>query len=252
MKGLLLYGLLVRCLAVLLSFAGILFGYFIEPVAWQERSLAPMAHHVISGERYDTKMLADALNHANLIISDSCITTGLRSVAFIRLRLVEDAIGEADRRSLDDRLDAFKAAALRSLSCAPADPFLWFALYWVEVTQRGFAPELLVYLQKSYQLGPFEGWIQVKRNRFALAVYDKLPEDLARQVVLEFKTLVNSGFTADAASILVGPGWNIRSKLLAPLDDVKMRYRRELFKEVRRAGYEVAIPGVDTEVRPWN
>jgi len=245
-------GLLVRCLAVLLGLAGISFGYSIAPAAWQERSLAPIAHHVISGERYDTRLLEEALSRAGPIALDTCVTSGWRSAAFIRLRLVEDAIGEANRQLLDDRLAAFKSAAVRSLSCAPADPFLWFALYWVEVTQRGFSPELLVYLRKSYQLGPFEGWIQVKRNRFALAVYDKLPEDLAQDVILEFKTLVNSGFTADAASILVGPGWSIRTKLLAPLGDVKMRYRRELLREVRRAGHDLAVPGVDVESRPWN
>ena len=45
--------------------------------------------------------------------------------------------------------------------------FLWFALFWLENMQFGFRDESIRYLEQSYELGPSEGWIALKRNGYA-------------------------------------------------------------------------------------
>ena len=103
-----------------------------------------------------------------------------------------------------------------SLSCAPADPFLWLALYSVEVTENGFKPDYLKYLRLSYRLGPQEGWIALKRNPLAFAVFQQLPPDLGENAVNEFVAmLLESRFIDQAAEILIGPAWPERELILS-------------------------------------
>lgn len=236
-----------------LGATGLLFGYYVGPMAWQQRSLDRISHRILAGDRFEPEILLAALSKSGPIETASlCNPVASRAVVVIRLRLLEDAIASSNRAELDGNLDSFRTATVRSLNCAPADPFLWFALYWADVAKRGFSQETLGYLRTSYRLGPFEGWIQIKRNRYSLAIFDQLPADLADQIVLEYSSLVNSGFVTEAASNLVGPGWVIRQKLLASLSNAKLRYRRELLKEIRRAGFDADVPGVEIAARPWN
>jgi hypothetical protein len=93
--------------------------------------------------------------------------------------------------------------------------------YWLEVNENGFSNKALDYLRMSYVLGPNEGWISAKRNGFALAIYDQLPEDIAERVVPEFVSLVRSGFHPQAAANLAGPGWSKRETLVAALARVR-------------------------------
>jgi hypothetical protein len=141
----------------------------------------------------------------------------------------------------------------KSLASAPADPFLWTVLFWLENTQKGFKRDRLEYLQMSYLLGPNEGWIGVKRSRFAFALFRSLPPDLAEKTVREFARLVGSNYHSQAADILGGPGWPIRSILLAGLKDVDEESLQVFSKTLYRRGYNLQVPGVDRpEWRPWH
>ena len=85
-------------------------------------------------------------------------------------------------------------AIRESLSCSPADPFLWLALYWLDGTQHGYRPEDLKYLELSYQLGPNEGWIALRRNSVAFATFQQLPPELAEFAINEFVGLLKARF----------------------------------------------------------
>jgi hypothetical protein len=165
--------------------------------------------------------------------------------------MAEQAIVDGD--DIDMQLNALRDSIRRSLACSPADPFLWVVLYWVEINRNGFQPDYLKYLRLSYQLGPNEGWIALKRNGYALAIFQQLPPDLAEMAIAEFATLVDTGFYAETAAILTGPGWPEREMLLSHLKDVSERYKEAFAKAVYKLGYDVNVPGVVLrDPRPWD
>jgi hypothetical protein len=169
------------------------------------------------------------------------------------LRLLEQAIADGDQNNLDGLMSETDGMILKSLANAPTDPFLWTILFWLENTQNGFKRARLNYLQMSYLLGPNEGWIAVKRNRLAVAIFPSFPPDIAENAVSEFSRLIGSGFFVEAADILGGPGWPIRETLLSGLKDVDELNRQTFAKIVYSLGYDVMVPGIDRpDWRPWH
>jgi hypothetical protein len=142
----------------------------------------------------------------------------------------------------DEDLRSLRDVIHKSLSCEPADPFLWLVLYWVENAQNRFQPE---YLKISYDLGPNEGWVALKRNPVALADYERLPPDLAMQAVNEFLALVSNGFYQQAADILSGPAWRLRDTILPRLASLPFRKREQFAQILYEKNLSVVIPGVE-------
>jgi hypothetical protein len=105
----------------------------------------------------------------------------------------------------------------------------------------------------SYELGRYEGWIALKRNRLALAIFPSLPGDLAELAVSEFVALVRSGLYAEAADIVAGPGKMLRGALFSRLKDLSDSQRREFAKVLYVADLsDVPIPGyAPPPPRPW-
>ena len=180
-----------------------------------------------------------------------CEPHALHDAAVIKLRLMEDAYAPERVTELSARLDAVDKAIQRSLGCSPADPFLWLVLYSVKSAKGGFRSEYLDYISMSYRLGPREGWIAVQRDRLAMAIFPLLPPDLADLAVKEFATLVTNSLYDPSADILLGPGWNVRDRLLSQLAEVPERQRIEFAQLLRARGSNLAVPGVATNTRPW-
>jgi hypothetical protein len=158
-----------------------------------------------------------------------------------------------DQRNIDRILSDTNKSIRQSLVNTPADPFLWLVLFWLENTQNGFSRSNFRYLRQSYSLGPNEGWIAVKRVRFALAVFPVLPPDLADSALNDFTQLVKSHFIWESAQILGGPGWPVREFLLSRLTGVAEADRQALAKILYDLGYDVTVPGVDRpDWRPWH
>ena len=153
-------------------------------------------------------------------------------------------MAEGDSRALDKDLRKLHPSIRASLSNAPADPFLWAVLFWLENTQDGFSQRHLKFLQMSYSVGPNEGWIAVKRNHQAVAIFSHLPRELQNEAITEFSGLVRSDFIAVAAGILVGPGWPIRGQLLSELRDASQVQKERLARVIYAKGYDISVPGV--------
>src|SRR6185437_15382490 len=116
----------------------------------------------------------------------------LGKVAIVRLRRAELALSAGDRQQIDESLALLRRSIADALQDAPADPLLWLVLLWEESSREGFAPQNLRYLRMSYLRGPYEGWIAVKRNQFALSVFPELSPELSEAAVTEFVSLVKS------------------------------------------------------------
>ncbi|MGY4615521.1 hypothetical protein ACVWZ4_000748 [Bradyrhizobium sp. USDA 4472] len=232
---------------------GLIWAVVCGPQFWAYAPLDGVASRVIRFENLSLDVLERTVPAIDMLErSERCLPRAMHNAAIIRGRLVQIAIDNSDPDEVKQASVAADAMIRKSLSCTPEDPFLWFALFWVEGAQNGFNDDLIGYLSKSYELGPYEGWIALRRNKYALIVYPLLPMRLQDRVVKEFAAMVNSGFIRDAAANLMGAGWPVHETLLAALSDVDLKYKRQLATDLRRAGVEVVVPGVTMpELRPW-
>ena len=185
------YILLARSFVVIVGCVAVWWGIVEFPVFWRESSTERIAGHIVAGAPFKAEILTRQLPIMNSIERSAyCRPAALRSAAIIQLRMVEAATSANDQ--IDEQLKSLGNVIRSSLSCSPADPFLWVVLFWMENTQNGSDPTHLKHLRMSYQLGPNEGWIALKRNRIVLASFDALPPDLAEAGISEFVGLLSS------------------------------------------------------------
>jgi hypothetical protein len=235
---------------VFLGVAAIAWGVDTFPVFWQQSPLEHTAMRAIEGYPFSTDGLiglmptVEATERARY-----CRPAGLRSAAIIRLRLAEEAIAASERNRIDGLLSTLRGSIHGSLDCSPADPFLWVALFWLENNLSGFSQHHLEYLQLSYRLGPNEGWLGLKRNGLALAMFEQLPPNLREMAINEFAGLLESGFYKEVVAIFTGPGWPLRDVLLLRLKAVTDVHRQAFAGELYSEGYDVNVPGVK-EINP--
>jgi hypothetical protein len=213
--------------------------------------LNAVANRIMSGDAFTSLMPPiadlDAAEQRTL-----CNALEIRSAAIIRLRLYEEAVDRADVTAANERMKALQVSIERALACVPTDAFLWFIRYWARVNQGEAASAQLDNLAMSYRLGPNEGWIALRRNVYALAVYDLLPDQLRAEVRREFASLVHAGFLRQALRNLQGSGWPLREILLPELADTSLAMRQLFYRMLRTEGLDLAIPGVERrEILNW-
>jgi hypothetical protein len=239
------YILLARGFVVILGCISVWWGIIGFPVFWQDSSIKRIATQIIAGDPFKVETLAQQLPMIDSIKRSAyCRPAALRSATIIQLRMLEVTASANDRQQLDEQLKSLGNAIRSSLSCAPADPFLWLALYSAEVTENGFKRDYLKYLRMSYRLGSHEGWIALKRNPLVFAAFQQLPPDLSENAINEFVALVKTGFSDQAAEILVGPAWPERELILSHLTRIADRDRRLLANALDRRGYDLDVPGI--------
>jgi hypothetical protein len=238
----------LRILLIILGCTGLGWGLLSFPIFWQEMSIERVARQIVRGEPYKVEsLIALTPTLQTLEKSHVCYAPALWSAAVIRLRILEQ-VG-ADRFG-STVLESPQTVIRRSLACSPAEPFLWLALYWTDVTQYGFETSSQNYLRLSYQLGPNEGWIALKRNPFVFLNFQRLASDIGNEGIEEFIRLLKSQqFFVEAANILVGPAWAARDKLLPRLQDLTERDRKTFAQVLESKGYNVSIPGIGKENR---
>jgi hypothetical protein len=242
-----------RLFTIAFAATAICWSVSVMPVFWSETAIAQAATHIIAGEVYKPEAMEAlelSLGHDQ---SSALRSSMLSKAAIIRLRSAEDAITVGDQNIIDRNLNTLGRAVDSELTNTPSDPYQWLVLFWLNNARNGFKPENLRYLKISYALGPYEGWIAIKRNRLALAIFSSLPVDLQEMAISEFVGLVRSQLYAEAADILAGPGWPIRQVLLAHLKELKEPDRRTLFKLLQDRNLDdLSLPGTEEQRRrPW-
>lgn len=206
-----------------------------------------VARKIIRGEPYKIEVLTRQMPVVEAAEnSTTCRPIALWSAAIVRLRMVEEASGNGAGKPIDaQQMRLLDNSIRRSLSCSPAEPFLWLALYWAERAQNGFKPEYLKYLRMSYQHGPNEGWVILKRNSIALVEFDRLPADLAGDVINEFVALLKNQLYQQAVENFSRSEWWVQDAILPHLASLPQRIRETFAKAVYDQGLNVTIPGVN-------
>ena len=244
----------VRVVVVTFALASLGWTWFVAPTLWYQAPMSQMARKVVGGEQYQPGFFVDFADVTQRSLrQEICEPVARRTLAVVRLRLAEEAISAGDNSRIRQTQSDLEAALLGALDCAPADPLLWLGLFWLQNNTRALQQDNFQALRLSYRFGPNEGWLALRRSRFALAVYPALPEDLKRRAVDEFVQLVKSNFIPDAADIIIGPGRPISGTLLSHLEGIDLAKLRYLAWILDGRDFEARIPGVEvkTRPRPW-
>lgn len=225
------------------------------PIGFRASALNRVAEHVVAGDRFTRQTLESFENVPDQqSAGQSCNPTLIRALGVVRLRLLELDFQDGQQgETIDSRIDSLRHTVRRALACSPANPFFWVLLYWSKIQRNGFDAQDVNYLKLSYVTGPNEGWVALRRNPLALAIFDYLPSSMRGMVTSEFANLVGSGFEKEAATLLTGPGWKYRNLLLSRLEGTRQSYRYDFARELYREGYDVTVPGVKLpDPRPWD
>ncbi len=242
---------LVRAALAAAGFAAIAWSAVAMPALLSEQVVVRAGRAIAAGEGYRAEVL-DAIESRIAPERVAKLRSSvLGDVAVIRLRLAELAI-RANAGRIDERLDALRESTALALANAPGDSFLWLARFWLENTRNGLQPAHFPLLQASYDFGPHEGWVALRRNRLALAAFPLLPDGLSARAVAEFAGFVRWGLVREAADLVEGPGRALRSRLYTALGDLKDDRRRAFARELyRRDLDDVPVPGVDVTRPAW-
>ena len=175
------------------------------------------------------------------------------SAAIVRFGLVDQAILAEKQKPPGPVVDQLEASIRRSLSAAPADSFLWLALFLATRHEGRIAAKTdFGFLRMSYRVGPHEGWIAGRRNISPSTISRSFPRIWLTRPSRNSRDLVVSGYINTAAKVLVGPGWPIHEMLLRRLEDAPVEARRQLAFVAKARGYDIEVPGVERpEPRPW-
>ena len=236
----------IRGISLILGLGGVAWGIATLPSTWRSAPLERAGGLISQQHPFKSDALELILNQTKSAqVGSLCRPTALRSAATIQLRLLEDALDTGQRTKLDQLFQTVDVAVKEALVCGPADPFLWFALYWLELSTRGVSEKALTYLALSYELGPNEGWIALKRNRAAFSVFEKLPPKMADQVISEFIGLIATNrLYSETAQILIGPAWRVRHRIIPRLSELGQLQRMGFVKTLYHQGYEIDVPGI--------
>ena len=245
---------MARIFTAALGCAAIVWGLANLPTFWRQATPEYIARHIVLGEPYKTEVLLRQMSVLETAESATkCRPIALWSTAIVQLRLMEGPSHNGVEKPLEaQQLKVLNNSIRSSLTCSPADPFLWLVLYWIESAQNGIKPEYLNYLRMSYRLGPNEAWIIFKRSPISFANFAELPADLATGAINELLALIKNELYHPAFEIFSGPAWQMRDAILPYLATLPRRNREAFAKVVYDKGFDVTIPGVDPpKSHPW-
>ena len=237
-----------------LTIAGLMamaWAYAVFPVFWSQNVVVDVGAAVIAGEAFKPDVLAAVATLTETNSKSMVRPSVLGKATAIRVRQAEDAIRAGVPQLIDQRLESLTRIGDETFRNAPNDPFLWLIWFWLDTIRNGMRPDNLAFLRMSYDLGPYEGWIAVKRNRLALAAFAALPNDLAERAIAEFVGLVRWGLVADASAIAAGTPPQLRSILFARLKDLDYEQRRAFAGAIYgREVDDVPVPGIAPPTPP--
>ncbi|MGY4330314.1 hypothetical protein ACVWWG_004731 [Bradyrhizobium sp. LB7.2] len=237
---------------LLLGLAGLLWSAAALPPFWRMMPASAAAFRIIADDRFQPGTLAKVLA---AIESQPAAAFEqpefVRAKALVQLRFSEEAIARKSSEEADGKFAIAENSVKSALAVTPGDSFLWLMLYSVETQRIGFDTKNIKYLEQSYISGPLEGWVALRRNRLAVAIFPALREGTQEKVISEFAGLVDSGFFDEAKRILTSVGWTNRDRLVAGLKKLDILPREALAKKLAADGTGIRVPGVELDERPW-
>jgi len=246
---------LMRTFICLLGLGAVIWGGFALPLFWQQAPVNGVASAILRGHTFKMQWLSGATRQAEAAEQSAfCNPTALHNAVVLRLDALDKAIAATNQTLVDSAYSPLFDAIRKALSCAPADSFVWLALFWLDAGKHGFDSDNANYLRLSYALGPNESWIALWRSRLAFALFERLPTDLADDAIDEFVKLVDTeALYPETAAIFVSAGSTAQSRIIAHLKTVRDIPRQIFARTLQDKGMSVDVPDVyrPGSERPW-
>lgn len=242
-----------RICVCVLGLTALAWGVLLMPYFWRGAALNRVTAEIVQGHTFALRTLVQEARLAASEDASACDPMRVHDGVMLRLAAFEQAIAVSDQSYLGSAHDRLDEATRAALACSPADGFAWLTLFWLEVSKHGYQPTYGSYLRLSYALAPYEGWIALWRSKLALAVLDRLPDDLSVQALDEFTRLVETErLYSESMAIFVGVPRETQVRLAEQLKTAKLIARQTFARMLYDRGSDVTIPGVDaTPSRAW-
>jgi hypothetical protein len=226
-----------RVFVVLLGLGAVSWGALVLPPALSVQQTTATADELLLGEQFSSAALKSAVPTIESIErSGHCEAAAKRNASIIRLGMVESAVREGAAESLPGLLNIADADVRAALACSPTDSYLWLVLFWLDSNRNGFRDAYFQYLDMSYQYGPYEGWIAVRRSHLAFATFEWLPSHLKVLAEREFLSLLKSRLYQQASDILTGPGWHVRGDIMPLFSNLSLAQLGQFCATIRETG----------------
>ncbi len=216
------------------------------------REVAPLGAMVavaLSGDSYKPEVATRIYRYVDrLEEAGGCHGSG--DIAILRLRAAASSIKSENSQVIESALAQAKRAIRSALVCSPSQPYLWYALFWVESTLTHSKEDHLKYLKMSYELGPHEGWFSEPRCQTALPLLSFFSTRLQEIILSEYLDMVKYDPHA-AARVLMSLDEDLRAKLVASLVRVPLEARTEFARVLSTTDLDVQVPGVEDRRPPW-
>ncbi|MGY3146029.1 hypothetical protein ACVWYQ_003028 [Bradyrhizobium sp. USDA 3397] len=230
--------------------AAVFWASTVLPVFRASTPAREIASRILAGDRFKPGMIDGLLASIDRSPKLPLVShVVVRAEALLRVRGTEEAMVRSGSDKADLGIIVSEKKVRHSLTLNPADSFLWLMLYSLSSTLNGFDVRNIDYLDQSYVNGPLEGWIALRRNRFALAAFPMLSEATQQKAEIEFAAMVDSGLVEQAVINFTSVGWEQRDRLLVSLERADVISREQFAKRLARDGVKVNVPGIVIEER---
>ena len=246
--------IVARAGIMLFGLAAMAWAAMVLPGFLRDQTLISMGNALERGENYTFPVLFSQIN--TVPSSDEfgfCKAAARRANMIVLIKIIEDPSVVDNRTLKDTAWQKLQDATHALLECSPADSLGWLALFWLNMSKNGYAPEYGNYLQLSYDASPNEAAVALWRNRIVLGLYDRLPSRFSDLAIREFIKLVNSErLYTEMGDIFERAPPALQFRLSLALKTAESRPREVLTKMLQDRGVHAPAsepsPVVD---RPW-
>jgi hypothetical protein len=230
-----------RVMTLVVGISAIVWAVHVFPLFRAEALLGDLAWSAITGEDFGDAQLGTIRGAVEEATTAGLDSSNNASIAMIRLFLVDRGL-KAGKGSQAD-LTQLETAVGAALAEAPANSFIWLIADWLR-HRKGGADDVAM-LRMSYQTGPNEGWVAVKRNPVAVSRLSSLPGGLVDMTLAEFAKMVGAGLFQEGAGVLADADPAVRERLLATLVDIDEDNRRQFARVLVSKDIQANVPGVE-------
>jgi hypothetical protein len=234
---------MVRACIVLLGLSSIAWGSIVLPPFWQRASLNDVATEYVQGRTLAMGALLLKAQQVRITkLPYFCDPATLHDSVLLHLAILEEAVTQGNQPLVNSAGAPLYEAIRSSVSCAPADSFVWLVLFWLDARKQGVRPNNVEFLRLSYALGRNEGWIDLWRNQLAMRLLQNLPDDVAADALGEFVRLVDTErLYQQTAAIFAAATPLVQSRIVAQLKTSKAAARRMFANALYDSGVDVKI-----------
>ncbi|MCL8485495.1 MULTISPECIES: hypothetical protein [Bradyrhizobium] len=162
----------------------------------------------------------------------ACDSHAQHTLLLLEIPLLDAALRAGAVKEFDQRMAAMEERTRLTLSCAPRDSFAWLVAFGLALGHGHLDDSAFALLAQSYQTGPNEAWIAVRRTILASPVITRAPDGVKAEILDEFGTLVRRGFVDVVAKAYVSAPSQAQALLKSRIDQLDSRAQTSFAKAV--------------------